>query len=167
MLGLIPIATFTELPLVEIFGSGKLGTPCARMHAENAIALLPGCASPEPELGLDDALVDELVDAVLDPRCATPEPGELPPQPATSSATAASAAAVTTACFAPRGCGGPAGAGRLAMPGVAFMSSLLAGWMLRARGVLRDGRLHHGDRRCNRAVTENAPRSVLDARTAG
>jgi hypothetical protein len=107
------------------------------MHAEKAIALLPGCASPEPSPELEDELDDEFVEAVLDPRCATPELGEVLPQPATSSATAASAAAAIepAARRVPRGRAGLTVVCRLGTAGVAFISSLLAaGWMLRARG---------------------------------
>src|ERR1700733_5598825 len=55
--GLTAIATFTSLPLVVTFGSGKFGTPCARMHAEYATAWLSGELEPlcEP-LELDDEL---------------------------------------------------------------------------------------------------------------
>src|SRR5580704_1926469 len=64
MAGVTPIATFTSLPLVEIFGSGKLGTPCARTHAEYATAWLPGEAElPVPPLAPAAA---ELVVDVLD-----------------------------------------------------------------------------------------------------
>src|SRR5580698_1516200 len=78
--GLIPIATFTSLPLVEIFGSGKLGTPCARTHAEYATAWLPGEDSPPLVEPAAVELVGDVLDA-CDPRLATPLVGELPPQP--------------------------------------------------------------------------------------
>ena len=69
MAGVTPIATFTSLPLAEIFGSGKLGTPCARMHVEYATAWLPGDAAlpdPPPELAAVGLVVD-VFDA-FDPR---------------------------------------------------------------------------------------------------
>ncbi len=93
MAGVTPIATFTSLPLVETFGSGKLGTPCARTHAEYATAWPPGDAELlDPPL--DPAAVEFGVDVLdaCDPRLATPPVGELPPQPATSTLRTTSAA---------------------------------------------------------------------------
>src|SRR5271154_2885562 len=89
--GVTPIATLTPFPWVEIFGSGKLASPCERMHAEYATAWLPGEDSPPP---VDPAAVELVVDVVevCVPRLATPPLGEVPPQPATSTPTATSAA---------------------------------------------------------------------------
>jgi hypothetical protein len=94
MSGVTLIATLTPLPWVEIFGSGKSGTPCARTHAEYATAWLSG-DDELPDPPLDPAAVVELVvDAfdVCDPRLATPPVDELPPQPVTSTLSAANAA---------------------------------------------------------------------------
>jgi hypothetical protein len=122
IVGLIAIATLTSLPWVEIFGSGKSGTPCSRMHAEYATAWLLGEAElleldeeplePDEELlEPDEELPDEAFELVLDPRCATPGLFAAPPQPAASTASAASPA---NSC-------------------IAFISSSpRAGWMLRA-----------------------------------
>jgi hypothetical protein len=70
---LMPIAT--EVPPAEVvtFGSGKLATPWLRMQRENANALAgpPFAAAAAPESEADD--------------------GELPPQPATITVTAATA----------------------------------------------------------------------------
>ena len=73
--GLMPM--LTELPLAELFttGSGKLLTPCLRMHAENWYAATPG-----PPFA-PAAAADE-----------DPDDGELPPQPAAITATATAAA---------------------------------------------------------------------------
>jgi hypothetical protein len=148
------------------------------MQAEYATAWLSGEAAPLDELDeelpeldeelpeldeelpeLDEELpeldeeppdaADEPFDVVLDPRCATVGVLAPPPQPAASSARAVSAASP-------------------AISRIAFISSSpRAGWMLRARGVVRNGRLHHGDRRCNRAVTADAPRWVVHEGAAG
>ena len=72
--GLMPIAT--EVPPAEVvtFGSGKLVTPWLRMQRENANAVAPGppfAAAAAPESEADD--------------------GELPPQPARITTTAAAA----------------------------------------------------------------------------
>ena len=73
--GVTPIATLTPLPWVEIFGSGKLDTPCERMHAEYATAWLPGEDSPPP---VEPAAVELVVDVVevCVPRLATPPLGD-------------------------------------------------------------------------------------------
>src|ERR1700683_839285 len=91
--GVTPIATLPPWPWVEIFGSGKLATPCERMQAEYATAWLPG-EDELPDPPLDPAAV-ELVDVLdaCDPRLATPLVGELPPQPVTSTLRAMRAAA--------------------------------------------------------------------------
>src|SRR5262245_23036809 len=68
-------------PLVT-FGSGKSGTPCARMHAENAIGLSDS----------ESPASDGWVVVVLDGSWATPGLSESPPQPAAISATLARAA---------------------------------------------------------------------------
>jgi len=110
------IATLTSLPWVETFGSGKLGTPCARTHAEYATAWLSGdvelpCEALEPD---DEPLetLEELVAEVLDPRCATVGDFAPAPHPAASSASAASPV----------------------ISRIAFISaSPRAGWMLHAR----------------------------------
>src|SRR5580658_6967960 len=90
------IFTLTSLPLWEICGSGKLGTPCERIQAENATAWLPGEDSPPPGPAVGTPAV-ELVARVLDPRWATPPVGEPPPQPAASRPTAIGVAANTAA----------------------------------------------------------------------
>src|SRR3984957_4490541 len=118
MPGVTLTATFTSLPLAVIFGSGKFGTPCSRMHAAYATAWLSGEAEPPCELpALDEPpcelppLDGELLDEALDPRCATPGFLEPPPHPAARSATAANPA----------------------ISRIAFISSSpRAGWMLRA-----------------------------------
>lgn len=53
-------------PLLEISGSGKRGTPCERMHAENFSACAPG--APEPEAEDAPELLTVVVAAVVDPR---------------------------------------------------------------------------------------------------
>lgn len=70
----MPMAT--DVPPAELLttGSGKLLTPCLRMHAENWYAEAPGplfAAAAAPDKDPDD--------------------GELPPQPAAITATAAAA----------------------------------------------------------------------------
>ena len=72
--GLMPM--LTELPLAELLttGSGKLLTPCLRMHAENWYAAAPG--PPFAPAAAPDEDVDE---------------GELPPQPAAITATTTAA----------------------------------------------------------------------------
>src|ERR1700685_1921784 len=90
--GVTLIATLTPLPWVEIFGSGKLATPCERMHAAYATAWLPGEDSPPPVEPAAVELVVDVLDA-CDPRLATPPVGELPSQPVTSTARATKAAA--------------------------------------------------------------------------
>ncbi len=98
MAGSIPIATLTSLPWVETFGSGKLGTPCARTQAEYATAWLPGdaelpCEPPAPEEELPEPAEEpleppeELLGDVLDPRCATVGFFAPPPHPATANAS--------------------------------------------------------------------------------
>src|SRR5215468_8162483 len=78
-------------------GSGKFGTPCERMHAENEA----GPEACEPPLVLEP-LVAPRADGVVVGACATPGPAEPPPQPASTSARPA-AAASTTATAARRG----------------------------------------------------------------
>jgi hypothetical protein len=119
MPGVTLTATFTSLPLVVTFGSGKSGTPCSRIHAEYATAWLSGEAEPLCELpALEDPLCElpafeeELLEEVLDPRCATVGVFAPPPQPAPSNASA------VIPTISP----------------IAFISSSpRAGWMLRAR----------------------------------
>jgi hypothetical protein len=69
------------------------------MHAAYASAWLPGEDSPPDATAEPDGV--EPVAWVLDPKCATPEAGEPPPQPATSAQTATSVAAKQTARHAP------------------------------------------------------------------
>lgn len=72
--GLIPM--LTEEPLADVLttGSGKLLTPCLRMHAENWYA-----DAPEPPFAAAAAPDED------------PDDGELPPQPAAITATATAA----------------------------------------------------------------------------
>ena len=67
--GLMPMATDVPLAEVVTFGSGKLLTPCLRMHAENwnADAGPPCALAAAPDTEADD--------------------GELPPHPAAITAT--------------------------------------------------------------------------------
>jgi hypothetical protein len=92
-----------------------LGTPCARTHAEYATAWPSGDAEPvdpSPPLDPDEELLVEVLDVVLDPRCATVGDFAPAPHPAASRASAPSPA----------------------ISFVAFISSSpRAGWMLRAR----------------------------------
>jgi DNA-binding transcriptional LysR family regulator len=83
------------------------------MHPEYATAWLPGDAEPvEPPPGAAEELLEEVLGVVVDPRCATAGPLAPPPQPATSSVSAASPP----------------------ISRIAFISSSpRAGWMLRAR----------------------------------
>jgi hypothetical protein len=131
------------------------------MQAEYATAWLSGEAAPldeldeelpeldeEPPDAADEPLPEELLEVVLDPRCATVGVFAPPPQPAASSARTVSAAS-------------PA----ISRIGFICVSSR---WLDAAcGGVVRNGRLHHGDRRCNRAVTADAPRWVVHEGAAG
>jgi hypothetical protein len=70
MVGVTLTATFTSLPLVEICGSGKFGTPCSRMHAEYATAWPLGegeLADPAPPCAAEE-LLEVALDLALDPR---------------------------------------------------------------------------------------------------
>jgi hypothetical protein len=73
-----------------------LGTPCARTHAEYATAWLSGDAElPCEPLEPDDELLEpleELLEEVLDPRCATVGAFAPAPHPAASRASAPSPA---------------------------------------------------------------------------
>jgi hypothetical protein len=95
-LGSIPEPGPIEIP-PPLLGSGKFGTPCERMHAENcaAFAVFSVSPAPPPELELVDGPAavpppDEVVVPALDvPRLATEGDAE-PPHPATSDARATS-----------------------------------------------------------------------------
>src|SRR3984957_3297202 len=122
MPGVTLTATFTSLPLVVTFGSGKFGTPCSRMHAEYATAWLSGEAEPLCELP-----------ALEDPTCAQQRKRCDPHSQSYRFHLVVSSRLLDAACEA----------------------------------VLRDRRLHHGDRSCHRAVTADAPRCVVHASAIG
>src|ERR1700728_4214684 len=90
----MPLAGVTRIlmlvPPFDISGSGKFGSPCERMHAENFSVCAPGVLDPEAA----DVPVPPVVVLVFEPRCATPEPAEVLPQPARSSAPATNSAAM-------------------------------------------------------------------------
>jgi hypothetical protein len=81
--------------MTPLTGSGKFGTPCERMHAENlssfALALAGGPPTPGPP---PPAGAVALALAVTEPTWATPGLELLPPQPATSSTAKSNATAV-------------------------------------------------------------------------
>ncbi len=90
---LINPRAWTGKPPLPLLGSGKLGTPLARMHLAKAtiacwrLAGLSGDEPPPSELAVEAPFPEE--------RWATPELEEPPPQPASASVTPRSAVAVS------------------------------------------------------------------------
>jgi hypothetical protein len=81
-------------------GSGKLETPCERMHLAYSTSNPPG---GEPAVGAAaDADADVVVGAVVVPTVATPAPGEAPPQAAKARASTLTARPMGTSRQRPR-----------------------------------------------------------------
>jgi len=82
---------FTPFPLLETDGSGRIATPCERMHEANLTAASYSVPAFEPLAA--GALV--VVVVVVDPRLATPAAGP-PPHAAASEAMPPSAARIVS-----------------------------------------------------------------------